>query len=211
MRAGVRTLSVEMIDGYVPSAILCAHCKNEVDLTTAHHGRALTGYINGEKRDVVHTFHNGQVHAIPVVIERSYPTMIRGWFCLDCYTRLWNITWRDKTNHLKHAFESTPVPGGVLQPKNDDYEASKVTKGLYAPHVVKHSHGRKSDYYETETHDKGGSPVIDNPPVTDRKLAGFNRPKRDDIKTKPSKTIVRKGKWKVKPEEYNYQSPKAGK
>ena len=207
MASGQRLLSEVKIDNYVPQSILCVHCKSEVDLTTAHHGRALTGYVNGNQRDVVHTMNNGVVHAIPVVIERAFPTMIRGWFCATCYDTLWSITWRDKTGHLKHAFESTPVPGGIVQPKNDDFEAAKVTKGLYAPHVVKHSHGRKADYFETPQ-SSGSSPVIDNPPVEDRKLQGFNRPKRDDIKLKPVRRVVRNGKWKEDPTKYNYQSPK---
>lgn len=196
-------LSDVKIDDYVPQSILCAYCHDEVDLTTAHHGRAVTGTIYSQRRDVVHTFHNGRVHEIPVVKDVTFPTMLRGWFCAVCYATLWAIQWRDKTGHLKHAFESTPVPGGILQPKNDDYEASKVTKGLYAPHVVKHSHGRKADYFETPQ-SNGSSPVIDNPPVVDRKLAGFNRSKRDDIKLKPKRIVVRRGKWKEDPNEYNY-------
>lgn len=204
MASGSRILSDMKIDNYVPQSILCAHCKSEVDLTTAHHGRAMMGFKTYQKHSVIHTINNGRVHTIPVVDTKWYPVKTKGYYCLDCYTALWNITWRDKTGHLKHAFESCPVPGPIEQPKNDDYEASKVTKGLYAPHVVKHSHGRKADFYETEPDNKGKSPVIDNPPSDNRKLQGFNRSKRDDINLKPRKTIVRNGKWKVNPNEYNY-------
>lgn len=206
MASGSRILSEVQIDNYVPQSILCAHCKSEVDLTTAHYGRAMMGFKTYQTHSEIYTINNGRVNVIPVVDTKWYPVKTKGYYCNSCYTLLWNITWRDKTGHLKHAFESCPVPGEIIQPKNDDYEASKVTKGLYAPHVVKHSHGRKSDYFETPP-ENGSSPVIDNPPA-DRKLAGFNRPKRDDIKLKPRKTVVRNGKWKVNPTEYDYKGGK---
>ena len=205
MAAGKRNLSDVKIDDYVPQSILCPHCKGEVDLSTAHYGRAMMGFQTYQKRDVIHTFHNGQVHTIPTVDERWYPVKIHGYFCETCYLTLWNTTWRDKRGWLKHAFESVLPP--VSQPKNDDHEASPITKGLYAPHVVKKSHGRKQDFYENPEQN-GSSPVIEPAqlPRVERKLQGFKREKRDDLNLKPKRTIVRNGKWKVDPAKYNYQS-----
>jgi hypothetical protein len=212
MAAGRVIISDVQIDNYVPQSILCAHCSGEVDLTKAHYGRAMMGFKTSQSHSVVHTLYNGEIHAIPTIEDKWFPVKTKGFYCDDCYTLLWNITWRDKTGHLKHAFESTPIPGPIEQPKGDDYEAAKVTKGLYAPHVVKHSHGRKADYFETPQ-SSGSSPVIDEAslprnPVNDRKLQGFNRPIRDDIKLKPKRIVVRKGKWKEDPTEYDYRSSK---
>jgi len=190
-----RIISNVKVDSYIPQALLCIQCKTEIDLTTAHHGRIIAGWRELSKRDVLLTIHNGELHRIPTVTESFFPTKITGFACHPCYIELFNTTWRDKTGHLRRAFESVSLP--LEQPKNDDHDASPITKGLYAPHAGKGDRGYLTD---------GQAAKADK-----HKLTGFDRTLRDDINLKPKRTIVKGGRWKEDPIKYGYETPKRGK
>ena len=203
MAVARRLIASIKLDDYVPQAILCMQCQSEVDLTKAHFGRIIAGWIGQAINGIDHVIYNGLLHQIPTVTEHRFPRKITGYCCEPCYIDLYNTTWREKkTGHLRRAFET--LHQQLLQPANDDYDAASVTKGLYAPHIGKRK-GKVKENYHTAPVDRP-SAIINNPP--DRKLKGFNRPERDDIKLKPKRTIVRSGKWKVDPVKYNYQKPK---
>lgn len=206
MAVARRIVSDIKVDDHTPQAAACLRCTAQLDFASgnAHYGRIVAEWKSKESTEIIHGYNGGRVMQIPVTTEQRYPRKVAGWCCGECYTELWNTTWYDKSEHLRRAFEHVSLP--VEQPKNDDYDASPITKGLYAPHVGKRKQ-RKADFYETASNDRP-SAVIDTPPKVDRKLTGFDRPKRDDIRLKPRKTIVKGGKWKVDPTEYNYQPPK---
>lgn len=189
-----RLLSVVKLDDYTPQAVLCIHCHTEVDLTTSHFGRVVGGWRNSQRHNVeLSLTSSGEVFRTPTVTEVRYPEKVTGHCCNPCYLELFNTSWRDKTGHLRRAFESVLPP--VEQPKNDDFDASPITKGLYAPHAGKGDRGYLDDMQAAGA-DKHG------------KLAGFDRQKRDDINLKPKRVIVKGGKWKIDPAKYNYQSTK---
>lgn len=213
MAVARRLISVVKVDDYTPQAILCIACQGEVDLTTAHYGRITTGFRSTQHHDVLlNVTANGEVIKTPTVTEHYFPHKITGFACHGCFTHLYNQTWRDKNDHLRRAFEV--VLQKVEQPLNDDHDASPITKGLYAPHVGKRKHGRKADYFETASSDRPSAVIEDIAlplnPKDDRKLQGFDRPIRDDIKLKPKRIVVKRGKWKESPTEYNY-TPKPAK
>lgn len=183
------------MDDYVPHALLCIHCKVEVDLTTAHYGRVIAGWQELRRHNVELSIHNGTVHRTPTVTEVMFPKKVTGYACHACYVELFNTTWRDKNAHLRRAFEGVLLP--VEQPKNDDHDASPIVKGLYAPHA-----GRGDRGYLSE----GDAKKADS-----KRLKGFDRPKRDDIKLKPKRVVVKGGKWKEDPLKYNYIPPKKAK
>lgn len=205
-----RVISNLMIDNYVPQAILCISCQSEMNLTTAYYGRISKGFQHSQVTDI-HTIRvNNGFMDIPVTTEKYFPVKITGYACVDCWTKLYNTTWRDKTGELRRAFENLLIK--VEQPKGDDYEAAKVTKSLFAPHIGKRSKnsGRPvAGYYmddpTKDINEPDNALVIENPPSEDVKLKGFNKFKRDDIKTKARRTIVKRGKWKVDPETYDYK------
>lgn len=206
MRAGTKVIEHRKIDAYIPSSIACIRCSSSVDLTiSAHYGRIVAKWKHQLVDTIQHAFNNGKVTQVPTVTDRYYPEKVTGYVCDACYTELYNTTSRDASGHLRRAFEV--VHRQVEQPANDDYDASSITKGLYAPHVTKRKHGRKADYFETATKENG-SPVIEHLPKVDRKLKGFNKFKREDLNIKPKRIVVKAGKWKEDPTKYDYKPPK---
>lgn len=215
------TLSVERIDDYVPQAQLCMRCGVEVESLTAHHGRIVETRVTPEGENapkllqgrvdgVKFKLHGGSIWKIDTVTETFFPRKVTGFCCSVCYTLLWNTTWRDKNGDLRRAFET--IHREVIYPVRDEHEASPIVKGLYAPHVGKRRAGRpKADYFENATNDHKSVTIDDSrlprDPEHDRKLTGFNRPERDDIKIDRNKrkVIAKGGKWKVNPAEYNYK------
>lgn len=205
MAKTLRVIESKMIDNYVPQAILCMACSTEIDLTTAHYGRVSKGFQHSESTDI-HTIRvENSFMDIPITTEKYFPVKTTGYACVECWIRLYNTAWRDKNGELRRAFENLHLP--VEQPKNDDYDAAKVTKGLYAPHIGKRSKdsGRPVAGYFEGTPNKSSSVAIDYPAKVDRKLKGFNKFKREDIKTKGKRVIVKGGKWKVDPASYDYR------
>lgn len=197
MAVARRLLSSVKVDDYIPQAILCIHCHTEVNLTTAHYGRVVGSWRHSQRHNVELSISplSGEVFRTPTITEVRYPEKITGHCCNPCYLELFHTTWRDKTGHLRRAFESVLVP--VEQPKNDDHDASPITKHLYAPHAGKGDRG-----YLSETDAKKGD---------HHKLTGFDRPKRDDINLKGKRVVVRNGRWKEDPAKYNYTPTKKGK
>lgn len=170
-------------------------CHTDItDHSTAHYGRIVSGWQSSLERNTKYELRGGVVVTIPMVTEKTFPRKVTGLCCHECYTELWNTAWHDSKGHLRRAFENV-IPK-VEQPKNDDHEASSITKGLYAPHA-------KGGSLKNAVIDEASLPYD---PAEDRKLQGFNRPKRDDIKIDSTKrkVIVRKGKWRVHPDEYGY-------
>lgn len=222
---------MEHIDDYVPEAPICIHCQTELDLTTAHYGRVIAGWQSRQKTEVTHTVTDGPVvHQIPVTHTQYFPRKITGWVCEPCYCVLHNETYKDATGHLRRAFETVLLP--VVQPDSDDHEAAKITKGLYAPHaggkglaaaiVEYHRHYCHTCKYAWSSPRVTAAScpncqsdariqycgITDKIPTVDRKLQGFNREHRDDLKLKGKRVVVKGGKWKEDPEKYNYTPSK---
>jgi hypothetical protein len=145
------------IDNFIPTTLGCMVCKAVVDLHTSHYGRIVVSWIKLRKDSLTHFVIDGAVASVPTSAEHYFPKKITGRVCKGCFDKLYNTTWRDKSNHLRRAFETLHEP--VIQPKNDDYEAAKITKGLYAPHAGK---GLKST-------------IIHESRPQKEKLKGFNR------------------------------------
>lgn len=216
-KAGTRIIGSVKLDDYVPTCPLCIRCHAEIlDQSKAQYGRITVKWNNRQVRDFNYAIRDGQVVKTPTITDTVYPSKVTGLCCMDCYLELWNATWRsapDSNNpqgHLRRAFEH--VHSEIVQHNNDDFEASPITKGLYAPHIGKGTGKRRDDYHDFDPdmpHSAGGSTLskiaLDDQQarLTDEhKLTGFERTKRDDLNMKPSRTIVRRGKWKVDPATY---------
>lgn len=130
-------LTSTMIDTEASQGCPCINCGNDVDFTTSHYGRIMRGFIHKEIENTQHIVKQGEVIAVNTFDSYFIPKKETGEVCHSCWLVLYNHTWRDKRGWLKRAFEAVHKP--VIQPKSDDYEASSITKGLYAPHASKGS------------------------------------------------------------------------
>ena len=166
-------ISVELIDNFVPTSVTCMSCQSPLDLILSHFGRMIVGFISTVRDGIIHKMRNGKVIQIPTFEEKFFPKKVSGEVCNECFITLYNTTWRDKNGHLRRAFE--PKNKEIIQPKNDDYEASSITKGLYAPHATKRK-GRvnKALYLENATNEHT-SPVIEESMIKRENLVGFSK------------------------------------
>ena len=190
MRSGVRTISNVQIDDYIPQSVVCIRCHLEIaDHSAAHYGRIVGSWQSSQERSSESKLVGGRVITFDTITEYAFPRKITGLCCTACFESLYNTTWRDKNGHLRRAFEI--VHAKVDQPINDDHDASKITKGLYAPHA-----GGKRGNHLSDC-------VIKDEQIAEYvKLQGFERPEPRDHKLKPKRIVVRNGKWKENPDEY---------
>lgn len=173
-----RLLSSTKIDDYVPTSEVCIACAVAVDKATSHYGRIVEGWINTFKSSILHLVTPANtILQVPTVEEKYFPKKVTGRVCNSCFDTLYNTTWRDKKGKLRRAVEV--LHPKVEQPKNDDFEASPITKGLYAPH------GRSGSIK---------SAIVDSTreSLLKEKLEGFSKFRRSN--GGPVKHIVRRGK-----------------
>lgn len=175
--------TLEKLDSSTPQSVLCCRCHTPVNESTAPYGRYAANWFTKSTLEVEHLVTpQGQLVIIPIVKEKRFPKLVKGFFCESCRSELWAITWRDKNGHLRHAIDILHAkPGEIVQPRNDDYEASKVTKGLYAPHGGRGSY--KSAVIHSDRED-----LLKNP--EDMTI----KPRRRFHKKPKVKVIMRRGK-----------------
>lgn len=137
---------------------LCVCCEDEINLSTSHYGRFVSGWSGSTEYTTNYRVRGGEIVTFLTHAEKRFPVKIAGEFCDSCYERLYAITWRDSSGHLRRAFEGLIRP--VIQPVNDDFEHTTITKGLYAPHAAAGS--AKSAY-------------INETDIKQEKLVGFGR------------------------------------
>lgn len=205
--------------GVLPTAPSCIRCHNPINELTASYGR-IVGRMVAAEANTVRAFRapDGAVHTQAEVASRFFPEKITGWACPTCYEEAYSTKWYDKQGHLRRAFENLSIPltekdrvtGKQVArtiPSGVVGEAS-VTKGLYAPHA---GSGKTAVIHPSRL------PREDKP---QRKLTGFERVKRTDIKTALTnrttgvrlptdrRVIAKGGKWKgITPAEFAEANP----
>jgi hypothetical protein len=164
-----RVVKVEIV-GPPSTKVVCVGCLNEIDLTLGHFGRAMKGFIGFTTYDVKFRLNNGVVIKQETFEDKTFPKKVKGDYCQVCYEVLWNISWHDKTGRLRRAFE--PLIREVVQPINDDYDASSITKGLYAPHTSRAAQ-RPNDYEHRPIGSKQSKAAIEEKDIKKDNLVGF--------------------------------------